>query len=57
MSGKGPSNLNSKKVAQKKRFDYGSEFSMKKAKGDMMKKGKVMPYAYVQFTKDRLNKR
>ncbi|XP_042866976.1 RRP12-like protein [Penaeus japonicus] len=57
VSGKGPSNLNSKKVAQKKRFDYGSEFSMKKAKGDMMKKGKVMPYAYVQFTKDRLNKR
>lgn len=57
VSGKGPSNVNSKKIAQKKRFDYGSDFRMKKAKGDMMKKGKVMPYAYVQFTKDRLNKR
>ncbi|KAG7165273.1 RRP12-like protein [Homarus americanus] len=46
-----------KKKVSKKAHDYGSEFRSKKAGGDMMKKGKVSPYAYVQFSKDRLNKR
>ncbi|XP_045596456.2 RRP12-like protein [Procambarus clarkii] len=50
-------NTDSKKRATKKRHDYGSEFRSKKAGGDMMKKGKMSPYAYVQFSKDRLNKR
>lgn len=45
-----------KKIVKKK-WDYGSEFKSKKAKGDMMKKDKLSPYSYVPFSKDRLNKR
>lgn len=51
------SSIDSKKKVAKKRHDYGSEFRSRKAGGDMMKKGKLSPYAYVQFSKDRLNKR
>ncbi|XP_076034709.1 RRP12-like protein [Oratosquilla oratoria] len=42
---------------KKPKFAYGTEFRSKSAGGDMMKKGKVQPYAYVQLSKDRLNKR
>lgn len=45
-----------KKVVKKK-WDYGSEFKSKKAKGDMMLKDKLSPYSYVPLSKDRLNKR
>lgn len=36
---------------------YGGEFKAKKAKGDMKKKGKVDPYAYIPLTRNVLNKR
>lgn len=35
----------------------GSEYKMKKAKGDMKKKGKPDPYAYVPLARSTLNKR
>lgn len=35
----------------------GSEYSSKKAKGDMKKKGKVDPYAYIPLSRNSLNKR
>lgn len=56
IAGAGPL-MENKKKSSKKPFDYGSEFRAKKAGGDMMKKGKMSPYAYVQFSKERLNKR
>merc|ERR1712106_733495 len=56
MKTSGVSDKDNKKVVKKK-WDYGSEFRSKKAKGDMMKKDKAAPYTYVPFTKDRLNKR
>ncbi|KAL7641083.1 UNVERIFIED_CONTAM: hypothetical protein RMT77_008220 [Armadillidium vulgare] len=51
----GPSIDERKKI--KNKFDYGSEFKSKKAGGDIVKKGGHAPYAYVQFSKDKLNKR
>lgn len=36
---------------------YGGEFKAKKAKGDMKKKGKMDPYAYIPLTRNVLNKR
>lgn len=44
-------------MKKKNKYDYGSEFRSKKAGGDIVKKGSVLPYAYVQFSKDKLNKR
>ncbi|XP_060661912.1 RRP12-like protein [Drosophila nasuta] len=35
----------------------GSEYSTKKAKGDMKKSGKLDPYAYIPLTRNTLNKR
>jgi ribosomal RNA-processing protein 12 len=35
----------------------GSEFKAKKAGGDMKKKGKMEPYAYVQLSRNSLNRR
>lgn len=35
----------------------GSEYSTKKAKGDMKKKGKLDPYAYIPLSRNTLNKR
>lgn len=37
--------------------DVGSEYRAKKAKGDLKKKGKVDPYAYLPLTRKLLNKR
>ena len=42
---------------KKKRFDYGGEYRSKKSGGDVKIKGKADPFAYVPFSKDRLNKR
>lgn len=36
---------------------FGGEFKAKKAKGDMKKKGKMDPYAYIPLTRNVLNKR
>ncbi|KAJ6631724.1 RRP12-like protein [Pseudolycoriella hygida] len=36
---------------------YGGEYVAKKAKGDMKKKGKLDPYAYIPLTRNVLNKR
>lgn len=36
---------------------YGGEYKAKKAKGDMKKKGKMDPYAYIPLTRNVLNKR
>lgn len=36
---------------------YGSEYRGKKAKGDIKKKGKVDPYAYIPLSRNSLNKR
>ncbi|KAK3875138.1 hypothetical protein Pcinc_019979 [Petrolisthes cinctipes] len=47
----------SKQLKKKKRFDYGTEFKSRKAGGDMTRKDKQAPFAYVQFNKERLNKR
>lgn len=35
----------------------GTEYSTKKAKGDMKKKGKLDPYAYIPLSRNTLNKR
>lgn len=35
----------------------GSEYSSKKAKGDMKQRGKLDPYAYIPLTRNTLNKR
>lgn len=35
----------------------GTEYSTKKAKGDMKKKGKLEPYAYIPLSRNTLNKR
>ncbi|XP_030379067.1 RRP12-like protein [Scaptodrosophila lebanonensis] len=35
----------------------GSEYSSKKAKGDMKKRGKLDPYAYIPLSRNNLNKR
>lgn len=37
--------------------DVGSEYRSKKAKGDVKKKGKVDPYAYLPLKRTTLNKR
>lgn len=36
---------------------YGGDYKAKKAKGDMKKKGKMDPYAYIPLTRNVLNKR
>lgn len=36
---------------------YGGEYKAKKAKGDVKKKGKMDPYAYIPLTRNVLNKR
>lgn len=36
---------------------YGSEYRGKKGKGDIKKKGKVDPYAYIPLSRNSLNKR
>lgn len=36
---------------------YGGEYKAKKAKGDIKKKGKMDPYAYIPLTRNLLNKR
>ncbi|XP_068203114.1 RRP12-like protein [Palaemon carinicauda] len=53
----GTDNEKAKRKPAKNSHDYGAEFRSKKAGGDMMKKEKLSPYAYVQFSKERLNKR
>ncbi|XP_066963061.1 RRP12-like protein [Macrobrachium rosenbergii] len=53
----GPDQEKAKRKPVKKHYDYGAEFRSKKAGGDMTKKDKLSPYAYVQFSKERLNKR
>lgn len=42
---------------QKVEHAPGSEYRANKAKGDMKKKGKPDPYAYVPLTRAALNKR
>lgn len=37
--------------------DVGSEYKSTKAKGDVKKKGKVDPYAYLPLSRSTLNKR
>ncbi|KAL3864636.1 hypothetical protein ACJMK2_006301, partial [Sinanodonta woodiana] len=41
----------------KKISDYGAEYRAKKARGDVKKKGKPDPYAYVPLNRQQLNKR
>uniref|UniRef100_A0A3B5Q9X7 Ribosomal RNA processing 12 homolog n=1 Tax=Xiphophorus maculatus TaxID=8083 RepID=A0A3B5Q9X7_XIPMA len=40
-----------------RRQDVGSDYKSKKGKGDVKKKGKVDPYAYIPLKKDQLNRR
>jgi ribosomal RNA-processing protein 12 len=39
------------------KFDFGSEYRAKKAKGDMKTPGKPDPYAYIQLDRQKLNRR
>ncbi|KAK3582767.1 hypothetical protein CHS0354_015294 [Potamilus streckersoni] len=41
----------------KKNSDYGAEYRAKKARGDVKKKGRPDPYAYVPLNRQQLNKR
>ena len=40
-----------------KRVDYGAEYRSSKARGDVKRKGKPDPFAYVPLSKSVLNKR
>ena len=48
-----PLHVNSKKDVK----EYGSEYRSTKAKGDVKRKGKPDPYAYVPLQKSALNRR
>ncbi|XP_037936985.1 RRP12-like protein [Teleopsis dalmanni] len=44
-------------TAKSAKSQGGNEYSTKKAKGDMKKKGKLDPYAYIPLSRNTLNKR